>query len=120
MYSDISPIDWAWIAGLLEGEGHFNISNTFCRIQLSMTDEDVVAKYAKLLGINVRTQDMSKYNPKAKISFRADVTHRKKVAAVLTAIFPFMSARRKETIKEMVEIYKAKNYGFPLPDVNAT
>ena len=119
MYSTLSITDWAWIAGLLEGEGCFGVQDGYCRIYLNMTDEDVVSKFARLLDGNLRTQDMSKYNPKAKLSYRVTISHRDKVASILTAIFPFMSARRRESIKAMVDAFKAKNYDVPLPDINA-
>ena len=91
---------------------------TCYRIHLGMTDEDVVRKYARLLDGKLRTQDMSVYNSKAKVSYRVTISHREKVAAILTAIFPFMSARRREKIKDIFDVFKAKNYDVPLPDMN--
>lgn len=46
--------DLLWLAGLLEGEGCFNIrSDNRVRIAVEMTDKDVVERVAKLFGTNV-------------------------------------------------------------------
>ena len=52
----MTDLESAWLAGLLEGEGYFQITKprhhhpTQVVIRLSMTDKDVVEKAAKLLN----------------------------------------------------------------------
>lgn len=62
MFQDLqlSEIEIAWLAGLLEGEGSFGIDNrakkrynnsttpASCTLKISMTDEDVIAKVGKM------------------------------------------------------------------------
>ena len=60
----LSDIEIAWLAGLLEGEGSFGIDDRSAtryedstapavpRLELSMVDEDVIAKVARLLRKN--------------------------------------------------------------------
>lgn len=45
--------DIAWAAGLFEGEGSIVTNDGHIRLQLKMTDEDVVRRFAMVLGGNV-------------------------------------------------------------------
>ena len=56
---DIRPEDFYWLIGILEGEGCFGITPArryknsvyrYPKIALQMTDEDIVARVAKLLN----------------------------------------------------------------------
>jgi len=47
---DIPPLEVAWLAGILEGEGSF-ISKGQARIQVAMTDQDIITRLAELTGV---------------------------------------------------------------------
>jgi hypothetical protein len=52
----VRQIDVIWLAGLLEGEGCFNIrpdKNNQVRVSIEMTDRDIIERAAKLFGSNV-------------------------------------------------------------------
>ena len=55
----MTDIDAAWLSGLLEGEGYFQITKpkpnhpTQVLIRLAMTDKDVVEKASKLLNVPI-------------------------------------------------------------------
>ena len=45
--------EWAWLAGILDGEGSFTIIKSgYPRITLSMSDESIVSKIAKAFDVN--------------------------------------------------------------------
>lgn len=49
----ITELEIAWLAGLLEGEGCFDIQGDASpHIKLSMVDEDIVYKAAEIIGTN--------------------------------------------------------------------
>ena len=51
---DISPVELAWLAGIIEGEGTFVTSRRqakdYPKIAVSMTDEDVIRKFYAITG----------------------------------------------------------------------
>ncbi len=47
--------DLVWLAGLLEGEGTFDLHRgRYARIRLGMTDRDVVGRAATIMGSRIR------------------------------------------------------------------
>jgi hypothetical protein len=100
--------DIAWLAGLLEGEGCFTCSfqngNNFAtpRIQLTMTDQDVVEKAARLLNTKVTSTDWRTKGDKA--VFRTSLARQEDLKKVLTDIHPFMGKRRQEKIDELLQV----------------
>lgn len=99
--------DFAWLAGLLEGEGCF--TNSFQngnkeatpRIQLTMTDEDVVERAANLLGTKVTSTNWRTKGDKA--VFRTSLARQDDLKIILTKIYPYMGQRRKEKIDVLLE-----------------
>jgi len=49
-----SDNDWAWLAGVLEGEGSFIRNNGTSQCALKMADRDVVERAASIMGGTVR------------------------------------------------------------------
>lgn len=97
--------DVQWLAGVFEGDGTFCISDNRPRMVLQMTDEDVIARAAKIMGSNVW-------------SGAKQITGRKKVyicgAAGLTAVEwmrivrPYMGQRRQGQIVASVQKWLEK------------
>ena len=84
-----------WLAGLLEGEGTFDLHRgKYPRVRVAMTDRDVVGRAATLIGSRVR---LSLKPAPYKASWHAEVTGQKAVA-VMEAVLPFMGARRSAKI----------------------
>ncbi|MGZ0151858.1 hypothetical protein ACXJJ3_32700 [Kribbella sp. WER1] len=87
--------DVIWLAGLLEGEGTFDLHRgKYPRVRVGMTDRDVVGRAATLLGANVR---LSLKSAPAQATWHAEVSGEKAVA-VMRAILPFMGSRRSGKI----------------------
>lgn len=96
----------AWLAGLLEGEAHFGISNRSSpRISVKMTDLDIIQRISHLF-------DSTVYGPSPNRSGRGKDMYftyacgNKGVAWMMT-IFPFMGERRQQRIRESIAIWKA-------------
>lgn len=84
-----------WLAGLLEGEGTFDLHRgKYPRVRLAMTDRDVVGRAATLLGSRVR---LSLKPAPYKASWHAEVSG-EKAALVMRAVLPFMGSRRSAKI----------------------
>lgn len=100
-YTKPSSEDLAWLAGLLEGEGHFTIHGSSHtsrwprpKLTLGMTDEDIVIRAAQLMGTNkysIRSE------PRRRDFFRVTVTG-ERCAQVMRDILPYMGQRRAQKI----------------------
>lgn len=93
------PQEILWLAGLLEGEGSFDLHRgRYPRIRLGMTDRDVVGRAATLIGARVRLT----FRPKPyAATWHAEVSGPSAVA-VMEAVLPHMGARRSARIAEIL------------------
>lgn len=91
--------DVIWLAGLLEGEGAFDLHRgKYPRVRLAMTDRDVVGRAATLMGCSIRLSlRPAPYQP----IWHAEVSGQKAVT-VMRAILPFMGARRSGRIASVL------------------
>lgn len=91
--------DVIWLAGLLEGEGSFDLHRgKYPRVRVGMTDRDVIGRAATLIGSGVRLS--LKREPYA-ATWHAEVSGPKAVA-VMRAILPHMGARRSGRIAQIL------------------
>lgn len=87
--------DVYWLAGLLEGEGTFDLHRgKYPRIRLGMTDRDVVGRAATLLGGKVR---LSLKPAPAQAMWHVEISGTK-ATEIMRAILPHMGARRSAKI----------------------
>ncbi|MDG4801738.1 hypothetical protein [Micromonospora sp. WMMD980] len=91
--------DIVWLAGLLEGEGAFDLHrDRYPRVRVAMTDRDVVGRAATLFGVSVRL----KLNPPPnQATWHAEASG-PKAEAVMRAILPHMGARRSQRIASIL------------------
>lgn len=94
--------DIFWLAGLLEGEGHFmsDPKGSLARIKLEMTDKDVIEHAAELMGIR-NVGAARKSNPKHNTTYYFYVCGAKAAGWMMT-IFSLMGKRRRRTIKNVL------------------
>ena len=107
----MSDIDVAWLAGILEGEGHFGYNKRKYTLKstgevkfyyepyvhLQMTDKDVVYKVASLFqSKSVRTYQDKRGN--RKLLYRVGCNGKIRLPSLLKSIFPHMGERRKRKI----------------------
>lgn len=124
----MTDVEYAWVAGLLEGEGCFTFGPEGgrvnskkvrqLRITCAMTDRDTVEKLHRTVG-------MGNINPESRLDKRRShnkplwvwsATRRVDVIALLQAIRLHMSERRGQRIDELLK-YAEDNppiYGGPL------
>lgn len=100
--------DIYWVAGILEGEAHFGVTNagTHPIIQLMMTDRDVVARVRDLLNKEAVVkwlEDRRKTNYKD--LYRISI-HGHHARGWLMTIYPLMSKRRQQKIRELITDWK--------------
>lgn len=94
----IGEMDLVWLAGLLEGEGTFDLHRgKYPRIRVGMTDRDVVGRAATLMGSRIR-MTISKVH---KTTFHAEVSG-ERAADIMVALLPHMGARRSSKIGEIL------------------
>ena len=103
----VSERDIAWVAGLLEGEGCFQNHPTQVtpRIVLSMSDQDTVEKYAKVVGATAQIFVRNFANKKS--AFVCTISGRLAIGWMMT-IYPLMSVRRRGRIKDVVAKWKSR------------
>lgn len=95
----MTPVDIAWVAGLIEGEGCINparLTNNVV-VSVNMTDYDTVYRLAVTTGMG-RLQWRPRSREGWKDQLVWNVGKRGDVARLLLAIAPLMSARRSEAI----------------------
>jgi hypothetical protein len=108
----MTDIDASWLAGLLEGEGYFQITKprhhhpTQVVIRLSMTDKDVVERAAKLLN-NVPINEKAKTTERKTI-YAISLSKRDEVEKVLLQILPHMGNRRTQRINECLDVIQER------------
>jgi hypothetical protein len=106
--------DLAWLAGLLEGEGSFMkgppSSPGIPRISLQMTDEDVVAHVAVLLGL--RYSKSEPRNDAWKPTFQVCLKGRR-AAHLMCSLYSYMGQRRRVQIEEALSTFQCRPPGRP-------
>lgn len=99
-------IDLGWVAGLLEGEGCFSpVKRTrksgekylYLRIQINMTDEDVIRRLHEVVGAGNVTGPRLYKNPDWKPRWEWTLLG-DKAEALMKEVYPYLGERRREQI----------------------
>lgn len=91
--------DKIWLAGLLEGEGCFDLHRgKYPRVRVGMSDRDVVGRAATLFGSKVRLSLKPRPNS---AMWHAEISG-SKAERVMNEILPYMGARRSAKIAEIL------------------
>lgn len=100
---------YAWLAGLLEGEGNFQAHNSnYPQIKLTMTDEDVVARAATALGRRYHRYESR--HPNWKPGFTLNICG-KDAIGLMMAIYPFLGTRRRSKVRELLMLWRPTRSG---------
>lgn len=98
--ASVTQVEWAWIAGVLEGEGCFGNYNGSVGFALAMTDKDIVERVASVVQTDCKIGER-KRRTNRKTCYTLQVAgNRAKV--ILGYILPFMGNRRSNRIKELL------------------
>ena len=90
----MNMLDLVWLAGLLEGEGCFTVSNTQI-ISLGMNDKDVVERASRIMRTKVRDARQGKFFVTTACGDRARM--------LMTRLRPYMGRRRGHKIDWCLE-----------------
>lgn len=104
-------MNWAWVAGIFEGEGNINITKpqgnkrAKVRITIAMTDEDVIDRLLEVTGVGTKDERrVDEKNPKHSRIYFWRIGRREEVAEFLTAILPYLLSRRTAKAEEALNI----------------
>ena len=91
--------EFSWFVGLWEGEGTVQKDGKNIVLEIKMTDEDVIARAAKYLGVSYCEKKVAKphYKPSYRVRVKGGCT-RGKLYDLLMKMKPHVSKRRKEQI----------------------
>lgn len=99
-----SSPNYAWAAGLFEGEGCFTTNNKYSLVAaLNMTDEDVVRKFHSTIGVG---KVYGPYQGKGKPYWQWRVANFEAVQHVMATLWNFLGMRRKAKITELQTNYR--------------
>lgn len=107
----------AFLAGVFEGEGSFGIwscgkGRRYFRIQLEMTDEDIVVQFKKFFNIGTITVRKSRGdNYKRQYHWRANGLP---AINCLYTMFPFFGKRRQDKFIKAIKELKEKHSTTPI------
>jgi hypothetical protein len=104
----IKRTDLIWLAAIIEGEGSFRLDKRrtipYPSIEINMTDEDVIAYIASLVGNNYNACEWAKRkNPRHKVAYRVGIYGRMAVE-LMKLIRPWMFSRRREQIDKILDV----------------
>lgn len=105
-------LDLYWLAGLMEGEGSFGLHHpkrekekgypAAPKLQLKMTDEDVMQKAANIFDVKLYGPYSNSGNRKDYWMIQLSVS---KAVPWMRLLLPLMGSRRQDKIKETLEYY---------------
>ena len=98
----------AWLAGILEGEGHFPQPPAQIGIALKMTDSDIVHRAAYIMGMkesDIRTR--KKQKPQHKDQYCIQLSGQRAAGWMMT-LFTLMGERRKQQIQGALKKWLTK------------
>lgn len=121
MSRDLIPVQVAWAAGVIEGEGsiyaavrnkrgHKDGKLIVLRIRVVMSDRDVVARLAAVFGVGKVHPYRNLKGLGTKPLFRWEVSARADVRMVADAIYLWMGERRRARLDEL----RALDAAYPL------
>lgn len=100
--------EFSWFVGLFEGEGCYFYDNQKGVIEISMTDEDTIARAAKFLDVSYKSIKVKENRkPIWKIRARGGLT-RGKYYELMSKMMPYLSKRRQENIKKVWSMHTNK------------
>jgi hypothetical protein len=119
----------AWAAGLFEGEGCIAIKPGTVQLQLGMSDEDVVRRFWKVVGMGkVYGPYQDKRKATHKLMWTWSVSGSQMSQALLAAMWSFLGARRRGRAAEAIASCAARRpklsekrsclRGHPLDEAN--
>lgn len=105
----MTPVEIAWLAGILEGEGYFASHRGSPYIKVDMTDRDIIARIAALAGMAVRGPRQPKGKPTYKPVWSCYISGHKAIGVMLT-VYTHLGARRRAAVRGAVATWRSSPY----------
>lgn len=103
----ITPMDVAWLAGLIEGEGNISINGRSLTLRIKMGDRDIISRAADLLGGKVLSATVS--DPTGIPMWLAQVKSTTAAAWIMT-IYPWLGVRRRKQARDSLAFWKRQGH----------
>lgn len=99
----MDPVDIAWVAGIVEGEGHLfqHRDKRVFGITVNMTDLDICQRLAEVTGMGTVSQGRIPA-PGKKTLYTWQVSKRTDALRLFLAIAPLLGARRRERLSGLL------------------
>lgn len=111
----MSAEEAAWLAGILEGEGSF-ISTSYCSLQVTMTDRDIIARLVAITGVG-RVHERRSQKPHHKPSQLWVVARHEQIRQLIEAVLPWLGERRSEAaLRLLKKVVDRPGYAKAFPD----
>jgi hypothetical protein len=104
---NLKETNWAWIAGILEGEGSFAFTNNWPVLHIQMTDKDVMEKLSSYLDVSLTKPRVLK---SGKICYQFSLRKTDKIKFITDQIYEYMGERRKKSIDDWREYWNTKDW----------
>jgi hypothetical protein len=104
----VKPIDIAWVAGIVEGEGTIGLvgaTKKYPRISVDMTDKDIVHRLGVLWNVPV-----SSYAPRkngTKPYYKVQLFNQRAIEWLLT-LYTFLGTRRREKGRAVLTYWRSQ------------
>src|SRR5574343_144237 len=95
---------WPWAAGLFEGEGCITTNRRKPKLQLQMTDEDIVRRFAAVVGVGYVSGPFPRAHPRKPV-YQWAVYRFDEFEYVIGGLWPWLGQRRKARCTEVVKNY---------------
>ena len=117
MSLNLTEIEIAWITGLFEGEANFGLDSRSKKrydvstsppgpfVKISMVDQDVIEKVAKLL--NKSYFSPSRKTSKGKTVYTLHIGDRTILSYLLPRLFPYLGERRQKIVQQCIDALTA-------------
>jgi hypothetical protein len=108
--------DWAWAAGLFEGEGSIILSRRHYRqpqLWLRTTDPDVLERFVQIVGAG-RITECALRECHTKPQYSWCICSRSEVRRILLQMRPWLGRRRAEKADEVLAFIDAKEGNPPV------
>ena len=109
--SKITDCDWAWLAGIFEGEAYFGAQVRpdqagQARLSLCMCDKDIVLRVGELLDAKVNEYEGQKEGYKK--VYRITIAHQRKLKAIADGIQKYLGERRSAIVDSWRAYWKER------------
>jgi hypothetical protein len=106
-HHNVTPIDVAWLAGLVEGEGNIAVNGRSLTIRIKMTDHDVILCAAELLAGKVYPAPVPDgRKPQWLTQVKGSLA-----AAWAMTLYPWLGIRRRQQVRDGLAHWRSQGNG---------